>query len=105
MGDEATKQSLTTMGTTIARYLRDVDPVVDVIARHNTAFRLELDYTSAMRDIGYWLVAKWCTMAGHPEWCDELFDEDDWPLYDDTTEPLADWFDTKLEGATSSTGL
>jgi hypothetical protein len=101
MGDETTIQSLTDAGAIIALYLRNTDPVVDVIAQNNTDFRLELDYTSAMRDIGYWLVAKWCMKAGHPEWCDEILDEDGWPLYDDTTAPMADWFDTKLELLTS----
>lgn len=100
MGDEATRQPLIETGETIARYLRNIDPVVSVIARTGTDLKLELDYTSAMQDIGYWLVAWWCNQAGHPEWCDEILDEDGWPMYDEEIEPMADWFDTKLDSLT-----
>lgn len=101
MGDGVSKQTLAEAGETIGHYLRSIDPVVNVIAQTGADDKLELDYTSAMQDIAYWLVAWWCNQAGHREWCDEILDEDGWPLYDQEIEPMADWFDAKLNSLTA----
>jgi hypothetical protein len=101
VGDDVARERLAEAGETVGRYLRTVDPVVDVIGQSDADWNLERDYASAMQDIGYWLVAWWCKEAGHPEWCDEILDEDGWPLYDDEIEPMAVWFATKLATLTA----